>query len=121
MAFRLDLQQDLSDSVRACMGGELDAAIESLSVADPAQRPTAVHDARKRIKKARSALRLVHSGLDKRTVRHLNDDLRAIDLLQLLRLLPHWRRLSSAAGHRTIRQRTAGSYSYRLFHLDMVA
>ena len=78
MAFRLDPQQHPSDSVLACIDAEVDAAIESLSVADPARRPAAVHDARKRIKKARSALRLVRSALDKRTARHLNGDLRDI-------------------------------------------
>src|SRR4051794_399785 len=78
MSYRLDVQQSLPDSVRATVDGELDAAIESLSVEDPAKRPAAVHDARKRIKKARSALRLVRSALRKRTARRLNDDLRTV-------------------------------------------
>jgi CHAD domain-containing protein len=78
MAFRLDVQQPVSESLRATVDGELEAAIESLSVVDPAKRADAVHDARKRLKKARSALRLVRSALGKRTARRLNDELRAV-------------------------------------------
>src|SRR3954471_16369858 len=78
MAFRLDVQQTVSESLRATVDGELAAAIESLSVVDPARRPAAVHDARKHLKKARSALRLVRSALGTRTTRHLNDELRAV-------------------------------------------
>jgi len=78
MAFRLDVQQTVSESLRATVDGELAAAIESLSVVDPAKRPNAVHDARKHLKKARSALRLVRSALGKRTARRLNDELREV-------------------------------------------
>jgi CHAD domain-containing protein len=78
MAFRLDVQQKVSESLRATVDGELEAAIESLSVVDPAKRSDAVHDARKHLKKARSALRLVRSALGKRTARRLNDELRAV-------------------------------------------
>jgi CHAD domain-containing protein len=78
MAYRLDVQQSASDSVLATIDGELEAAIESLSMVDPAKRAEAIHDARKRLKKARSALRLVRSTLDNRTARRLNDELRAV-------------------------------------------
>jgi CHAD domain-containing protein len=78
MAFRLDAQQTVHDSLLATVDGELEDAIASLSVTDPARRPEAVHDARKRIKKARSALRMVRGALGKRTARELNDELRAI-------------------------------------------
>jgi CHAD domain-containing protein len=78
MSFRLDVQQQVSRSVASCIDGELERAIESLSVTDPAERPRALHDARKRIKKARSALRLVRSRLDKAKARSINDELRAV-------------------------------------------
>jgi CHAD domain-containing protein len=78
VSFRLDVQRKVSDSVVAAIDGELESAIESLSVTDPARRPAAVHDARKHLKKARSALRLVRSALGTRTARHLNDELRAV-------------------------------------------
>jgi CHAD domain-containing protein len=78
MAFRLDAQQTVRASLLATVDGELEEAIASLSVSDPARRPESVHDARKRIKKARSALRMVRSSLGKRTARELNDELRAI-------------------------------------------
>jgi CHAD domain-containing protein len=80
MSYRLDVQQRVSRSVAACIDGELEKAVESLSVTDPTERPSAVHDARKRMKKARSALRLVRSDLDKATVRSINDELREVAL-----------------------------------------
>lgn len=80
MSYRLDVQQRVSRSVAACIDGELEKAVESLSVTDPAERPSAVHDARKRIKKARSALRLVRSDLDKGMARSINDELREVAL-----------------------------------------
>jgi CHAD domain-containing protein len=78
MSFRLDVEKRVSRSVAGCIDDELEKAVESLSVTDPAERPRAVHDARKRIKKARSALRLVRSDLGKRTGRSINDELRAV-------------------------------------------
>jgi CHAD domain-containing protein len=80
MSYRLDVQQRVSRSVAACIDGELEKAVESLSVTDPTERPSAVHDARKRMKKARSALRLVRSDLDKATVRSINHELREVAL-----------------------------------------
>jgi CHAD domain-containing protein len=64
--------------VRAAIDVQLEGAIESLSVTDPDERPAAIHDARKRLKKARSALRMVPDSLGKATARRLNDELRAI-------------------------------------------
>jgi CHAD domain-containing protein len=78
MSFRLDAHQTVRASLLATVDGELADAIASLSVTDPEQRPDAIHDARKRIKKARSALRMVRSALGRRTARRLNDELRAI-------------------------------------------
>src|SRR4029079_6415158 len=67
MSFRLDIHQRPSEAVAATIDAELEAAIASLEVTDPTARPDAVHDARKRLKKARSALRLVRGALGNRT------------------------------------------------------
>ena len=78
MSFRLDIHQRPSESVAATIDAELEGAIASLEVTDPTARPDAVHDARKRLKKARSALRLVRGDLGNRTARRLNAELRDI-------------------------------------------
>jgi len=78
MSFRLDIHQRPSESVAATIDAELEAAIASLEVTDPTARPDAVHDARKRLKKARSALRLVRGDLGNRTARRLNAELRDV-------------------------------------------
>jgi CHAD domain-containing protein len=78
MSFRLDIQQPVSAAVVSTIDAELEAAIASLSSTEPGKRPEAVHDARKRLKKARSALRLVRGGLRGRTARRLNAELRDI-------------------------------------------
>jgi CHAD domain-containing protein len=78
MAYRLDARQTARASVLAAIDGQLEGAIESLSVNDPDERPAAIHDARKRLKKARSALRMVRRSVGKGTARRLNDELRAI-------------------------------------------
>jgi len=78
MAYRLDARQSARTSVLAAIHGQLEGAIESLSVTDPDERPAATHDARKRLKKSRSALRMVRGSVGKATARRLNDELRAI-------------------------------------------
>jgi CHAD domain-containing protein len=78
MAYRLDARQTARAAVLAAIDGQLEGAIESLSVTNPDERPAAIHDARKRLKKARSALRMVRGSLAKATARRLNDELRAI-------------------------------------------
>jgi len=78
MAYRLDAHQTARSSVLAAIDGQLEGAIESLSVTNPDERPAAIHDARKRLKKARSALRVVRGSVGNATAQRLNDELRAI-------------------------------------------
>jgi CHAD domain-containing protein len=78
MAYRIDARQTARTSVLAAIDGQLEGAVESLSVTVPDERPAAIHDARKRLKKARSALRMVRGSVGRATARRLNDELRAI-------------------------------------------
>jgi CHAD domain-containing protein len=74
MAYRLALAEDLAGSLRAVAGDQLEGAAEGL--ADGEDPVAAVHDARKRIKKTRAALRLARPGLPKRVYRAENRALR---------------------------------------------
>src|SRR3954462_11066873 len=65
MAYRLDLAAALSATLRTVARDQLEAAADGLEQAgdDPVE---AVHDARKRLKKTRSLLRLPRPGLRRR-------------------------------------------------------
>ena len=76
MAYRLDLAADPPDTLRACLREQLDDAVRRLRddrADDPA---TAVHEARKDLKKARSLLRLARPAMPRDAYRRVNGDLR---------------------------------------------
>jgi CHAD domain-containing protein len=79
MPYRLSVDDDVASSVRACAREQLAAAAERLERAgeDPV---TAVHEARKHLKKTRALLRLVRPALGRRAYRRENDALRAAAL-----------------------------------------
>src|SRR5215467_12650468 len=74
MAYRLSLAEDLAGSLQAVARDQLSGAAEGLASGDDPEE--AIHDARKRIKKTRSALRLARPGLPKRLYRAENAALR---------------------------------------------
>ena len=75
MAYRLSIADDVPSSVRACAREQLADAVAQLEGAakDPV---TAVHEARKDLKKTRALLRLVRPALGRRAYRAENDALR---------------------------------------------
>jgi CHAD domain-containing protein len=76
MAFRLSFDRDLNDSLRQIAREELTEAVRLLRE-DYAEDPgTAVHEARKNLKKTRALLRLARSGLGKETYRAENAAIR---------------------------------------------
>ncbi len=76
VAYRLDLSSELPAAVRAVAAERLDDAITQLR--GNADRVTAVHEARKDIKKTRSLLRLVRTGMAADDRRRANGALRHI-------------------------------------------
>jgi CHAD domain-containing protein len=74
MAYRLALADDLAASLQSVARDQLEGAADGL--ADGDDPVEAVHDARKRIKKTRAALRLARPGLPKRVYRAENSALR---------------------------------------------
>jgi CHAD domain-containing protein len=78
MAYRLDTGEDLSTGLRRCAREQLEKAIENLE-SDAAEDPvTAVHSARKALKKERSLLRLARAAMKPGQRRRENARLRAI-------------------------------------------
>ncbi|HEX7289584.1 MAG TPA: CHAD domain-containing protein [Conexibacter sp.] len=75
MAYRLSFADDVPSSVRLCAREQLADAVERLerSGEDPV---TAVHEARKDLKKTRALLRLVRPALGRKAYRRENDALR---------------------------------------------
>jgi CHAD domain-containing protein len=61
MSYRLEDGEGVADGIRRIVAEELDSAIASLR--GDVDRDTAIHEARKNLKKARSALRLVRTDL----------------------------------------------------------
>lgn len=74
MAYRLALAEDLAGSIQLVARDQLEGAAEGL--AEGKDLEGAIHDARKRIKKTRAALRLARPGLPKRVYRAENRALR---------------------------------------------
>jgi len=75
MAYRLSPDEPVSDGLHRVTTERLDHAVEALRTGDdPA---TAIHDARKDVKKVRSLLRLARGGLGDHAVRGRQDALRA--------------------------------------------
>lgn len=79
MAYQLDLREEaVPDALRAVAAEQLADAVRNLReerVTDPV---TAVHEARKDLKKTRSVLRLARSGMPAKARRQTNDALREI-------------------------------------------
>jgi len=75
MSFRLSREEPISDGLLRVTTERLDHAIEALRAGD--DPVTAIHDARKDVKKVRSLLRLARGGLGDHAVRRAQDALRA--------------------------------------------
>jgi CHAD domain-containing protein len=78
MSYRLDLGAPVPDALRAVLVERLEHAHNALRDADPDDAATAIHSARKDIKKARALLRLARPDLPEETYRGENDALREI-------------------------------------------
>ncbi len=78
MAYRLDARETLPQGIRRIVGEQLDGAVEGLRTATGDERDRAVHDARKRLKKARAALRLVRDEVGSKTYKRENQALRDV-------------------------------------------
>jgi len=63
MGFNLEHNEGIATGIRRIFDEELAKAIDSLEGRGPADRGAAVHDARKRLKKARAAVRLARADL----------------------------------------------------------
>ncbi|MDQ3607819.1 MAG: CHAD domain-containing protein, partial [Actinomycetota bacterium] len=63
MSFSLERHEGIATGIRRIFDEELAKAIDSLEGRGPADRDAAVHDARKRLKKARAAVRLARADL----------------------------------------------------------
>jgi CHAD domain-containing protein len=75
MAYRLSFADDVPSSVRQCAREQLAGAAQRLERADE-DPVTAVHEARKHLKKTRALLRLVRPALGRKAYRAENDALR---------------------------------------------
>jgi CYTH domain-containing protein/CHAD domain-containing protein len=78
-SYRLLADEDAADGVRRAIVGRLDKAVERLGGAGDADGDAladAIHGARKDLKKARAALRLVREGLGEKTFKRENRALR---------------------------------------------
>lgn len=64
MAYRIEPGEQLGSAVRRIVAEQLRNAIDQLEGRGSPERDTAVHDARKSLKKSRSALRLIRFDLD---------------------------------------------------------
>lgn len=77
MSYRLAPTESLSEAVRRSAADELSAAARGLAVGgSPTERETAIHEARKSVKKARSLLRLVREAVPAKRRRQENALLR---------------------------------------------
>ena len=74
MSYRLEDREGVADGIRRIVAEELDDAIAGLRAGD--DRDTAIHEARKSLKKARSALRLARTDLPASTRRTENAAMR---------------------------------------------
>lgn len=74
--FRLDPGRDPVEEVRRVARGRADSAVSGLRASDSATRATAVHTARKDMKKMRAVLRLIRGGMGKKNYRVENERFR---------------------------------------------
>jgi CHAD domain-containing protein len=78
MAYRLDTDEDLTTGLRRCAREQLEKALERLDSETAEDPVSAVHDARKAIKRERSLLRLSRAAMKLRQRQRENARLRAI-------------------------------------------
>jgi hypothetical protein len=81
MAYRFQPESTVEANVRRILGEQLDKARYQLTENFSYEPADAVHDARKRLKKARSVLRLVRKGMGKDTYKREKNALRDIGRL----------------------------------------
>jgi CHAD domain-containing protein len=74
VSYRLEDREGVADGIRRIVAEELDDAVAGLRTGD--DRDTAIHEARKSLKKARSALRLARTDLSSSTRRTENEAMR---------------------------------------------
>jgi CHAD domain-containing protein len=74
MSYRLEDREGVAEGIRRIVAEELDDAVAGLRTGD--DRDTAIHEARKSLKKARSALRLARTDLPGSTRRSENEAMR---------------------------------------------
>jgi CHAD domain-containing protein len=72
MAYRLKQNEGMAGGIRRIVAEQLEGAIDQLEGRGDSDRDEAVHDARKRMKKSRSALRLVRDDIGRRERRPEN-------------------------------------------------
>ena len=77
MAFRLDFSEPSETALRRCATERIDDALEHLEAGLADDPETAVHEARKDVKKTRALLRLYRDGLGESAYRRENRALRA--------------------------------------------
>jgi hypothetical protein len=76
MAYRFQPRSTVEANVRRILGEQLDKAQYQLTENFSYEPAAAIHDARKRLKKARSVLRLVRKAMDKDTYKYEKNTLR---------------------------------------------
>jgi CHAD domain-containing protein len=76
MPYRLSTTESAGEGLRRCAAEELDSAREGLESATAVERPKAVHEARKSLKKTRSLVRLARPAIGDKRYRAANTTLR---------------------------------------------
>jgi hypothetical protein len=78
MGYRFRLTEELGAGARRIIGEQLERAIDDFAALDP---DMAIHKARRRLKKARAALRFIRPGISEKAYRQWNADLRDVGML----------------------------------------
>jgi hypothetical protein len=78
MAYRFRLREELGAGARRIIGEQLERAIDDFAELDP---DSAIHKARRRLKKGRATLRFVRPGIPEKAYKQWNADLRDVGML----------------------------------------
>jgi CHAD domain-containing protein len=78
MAYRFRLREELGFGARRIVGEQLERAIDDFASLDP---DSAIHKARRRLKKARAVLRFIRPGIPDKAYKQWNADLRDVGML----------------------------------------
>jgi CHAD domain-containing protein len=78
MPYRFRLREELGAGARRIIGEQLERAIEDFASLDP---DSAIHKARRRLKKARAVLRFIRPGIPDKAYKQWNADLRDVGML----------------------------------------